>query len=94
MNSIFDIGQFVEAVTEQRVREEVIGRVKERRKEIGLTQRGLAARSGVSYASVRRFESSGEIAFSSLLKIASALHALEDFRLIFSREIVRDLKDY
>jgi len=39
------------------------------------TQAGLAAAAGVSTASLKRFERTGEIAFVTLLKIASALGA-------------------
>jgi len=43
----------------------------------GLTQAGLAARSGVSLASVRKFEQKGGISFESFLKLALALGCLE-----------------
>jgi hypothetical protein len=48
----------------------------------------------VSYASLRRFETSGEISLSSLLKIAQALGALEDFNQLFKHKIITDLKDF
>ena len=43
----------------------------------------MAERSGVSLGSYRRFEQTGEIAFSSLLLVAAALGRLEDFLLLF-----------
>lgn len=94
MKNKYDINNFVHALTEQNVLSELVERVKERRKELKLTQHILAQRSGVSYASIRRFESTGEISFTSLLKIASALNALADFNMLFSNEIVKDLKEY
>ena len=90
----YDIGTFVSVLTERKVLKGIVDRVKERRKELALTQRALAERSGVSYASIRRFERTGEIAFSSLLKIASVIGALADFDAVFRSEIVRDLKEY
>jgi transcriptional regulator with XRE-family HTH domain len=72
----------------------MIERVKLRRKELGLSQRDLGIRSGVSYASLRRFESVGEISLCSLLKIANALGALLDFSELFKNKIVTNLKDY
>lgn len=44
-----------------------------------LTQAGLAKRSGVTLGSLKRFETSGLIAFDSLLKIALVLDCLADF---------------
>ena len=51
------------------------------RKRKKITQKQLAARSGVSLGSLKRFEQSGEISLQSLTKIAIALdveHELED----------------
>lgn len=91
---MYDINNFVHALTEQSVLSGIAERVKQRRKECKLTQQGLAKKSGVSYASIRRFESTGEIAFTSLLKIANALNALADFNMLFNNEIVSNLKEY
>ena len=51
------------------------------RKRKKITQKKLAARSGVSLGSLKRFEQSGEISLQSLTKIAIALdveNELED----------------
>ena len=81
-------------LTEQKVLYGLVERVKERRKELKLTQQGLAKKSGVSYGSIRRFETTGEIALTSLLKIANALNSLEEFNMLFSTELITNLKDY
>lgn len=94
MKKLYDINDFVSALTEQSILSETVKKVKQRRKEMKLTQQGLAKKSGVTYASIRRFESTGEISFTSLLKIANALNSLSDFNTIFSNEIVTDLKEY
>lgn len=94
MKNIYDINDFVCVLTEQNVLKGIVERVKLRRKELKLTQKGLAKKSGVSYASIRRFESTGEISFASLLKIANALNALSDFNSLFDNEIITNLKDY
>ena len=94
MKNMYDIKNFVPTLTQQSVLSGIIEKVKQRRKELKLTQQGLAKKSGVSYASVRRFESTGEISFTSLLKIANALNSLADFNLLFNNEIVLNLKDY
>lgn len=94
MKNKYDISDFVDTLTEQRVLCGIVERVKLRRKELKISQKELSKRSGVSYASIRRFESLGEISFTSLLKIASVLNALEDFCTLFSRENIINLKDY
>lgn len=94
MKNIYDINDFVCVLTEQNVLKGIVERVKLRRKELKLTQKGLAKKSGVSYASIRRFESTGEISFVSLLKIANVLNAFSDFNLLFDNEIITNLKDY
>ncbi len=59
--------------------QELRTKFKDRRKTIGYTQTELATRSGVSLGSLKRFESSGQISFESLLKLALVLECLEDF---------------
>ena len=93
MKNKYDINQFVKTITEQSVINGIVDRVRKKRKEMKLTQRDLANRSGVSYASIRRFESSGEISFSALLKIAKVLGSLADFNLLFSNDTITNLKD-
>lgn len=54
-------------------------KVRALRKQVKMSQSELAQRSGVSFGSVKRFESGGEISFESLLKIANVFNRLEDF---------------
>ena len=54
-------------------------RFKRRRLGANLTQAGLAKRSGVSLGSLKRFETTGLIAFDSLLQLALVLDCLGDF---------------
>ena len=61
------------------VLQEVRDRFKRRRLALNLTQAGLAKRSGVTLGSLKRFESTGLIAFDSLLKLALVLDCLGDF---------------
>ncbi|QTK83049.1 Hypothetical protein AT6N2_L2421 [Agrobacterium tumefaciens] len=58
-------------------------RMKRRRIQQGLTQRELAARSNVSYGSLRLFEETGKISLESLVKIAFALEAEAEFERLF-----------
>ncbi|MEM9339410.1 MAG: helix-turn-helix transcriptional regulator [Bacteroidota bacterium] len=48
------------------------------RLERGLTQEGLAERSGVSLATLRKFEQKGQISLESFFKLAMTLGRLED----------------
>lgn len=94
MEKKFDIAEFVNIQTIQAVTEQLIEREKQRRKKMNLSQKSLAKKSGVSYASIRRFENIGEISLNSLLKIANALDCLEDFNSIFKTPFLKSLKDY
>ena len=94
MEKKFDIADFVKTQTIQSVTEQLVEREKQRRKKMHLSQRDLANKSGVSYASIRRFENIGEISLNSLLKIANALDCLEEFNSVFKMPVVKSLKDY
>lgn len=94
MKKKFDIGDFVNIATEQTVNLELVERFKKRRREFGLTQKELSKRSGVSYASIRRFETTGDISLNSLLKISSAIDCLENFNELFKTPIIKNLKDF
>ena len=94
MGKKFDIADFVKTQTLQYVTEQLVEREKQRRKKMHLSQRDLANKSGVSYASIRRFENIGEISLNSLLKIANALDCLEEFNSVFKMPTVKSLKDY
>ena len=59
-------------------------RVKERRLEKNFTQKTLASRAGLTLASYRRFEASGEISLRSLVMIALALDMTTEFETLFS----------
>lgn len=49
-----------------------------------LTQAGLAERSGVSLATLRKFEKTGQISLQSLVKLAIPLGAENGFDLLFA----------
>ena len=90
----FDISDFVPTVTEKATIESLAERFKSRRKERKLSQKALAQSSGVSYASIRRFERTGEISLRSLVKLANAVGCLSDFEELFKHEIILSVKEY
>ena len=57
-------------------------RLRELRLAKGWKQSTLADRSGVSLASLRRFEGSGKVSLQSLLKLVFALGRLDDFEAV------------
>ncbi len=65
--------------TVQEVQRGIADRFKVRRLAMNLTQRELAARSGVTWSSLKRFEREGLIALDSLLNLAMVLDCLDDF---------------
>ena len=65
--------------TAQEVQAGIAGRFKARRLAMNLTQNELAARSGVTFSSLKRFEREGLIALDSLLNLALVLNCLDDF---------------
>ena len=70
------------------VKKELTERIRQRRKEHGLSQEALAKVSTVSFGSIKRFERIGEISLESLLKIAYALGRTGDFKKLFWRKAV------
>lgn len=87
----FDISQFVDTLTIEKTRETLTNNFIKRRKELHLTQIELAKKSGVSYASIRRFENKGEISLSSLLQLANTINYLDDLYKIFSEPVITDI---
>jgi len=75
------------------VRTGIVERVRARRKEMGITQQALAKKAAVSYGSIKRFEQTGEIALSSLIRIAFALGYENDLEQLFSRRHYRSIQE-
>jgi transcriptional regulator with XRE-family HTH domain len=71
----------------------VAERVRARRLEMDLTQRAIAARSGVPLATYRRFERHGEISLRNLILISFALDMQGDFDSLFTGVRYRDIED-
>ena len=63
------------------------------RKQERMSQRELSKKSGVAYASIRKFESTGIISLESLLKICEVLKRLTDFESILLPNDMKRKKD-
>jgi len=68
------------------IKHRLVQRIRTRRREAKISQAELAGRSGVSLGSIKRFESSGEISLTSLLRIAVVLGYEMDFYRLFERK--------
>lgn len=68
-------------------------RVKALRLDFGWTQQELAERAGLTLATYRRFERTGQISLERLLKLAVILDARAGFDALFVRSPARSLAD-
>ena len=59
-------------------------KLKSIRKRRKITQKQLAARSNVSYATLRKFEKTGQISLESFIKISMELGLLNELSNLFS----------
>jgi transcriptional regulator with XRE-family HTH domain len=60
-------------------------RMRLRRLELNLTQQALAAKTGVSLGSIKRFERDYEISLKHLLMIAVIMDSTDEFSCLFSQ---------
>lgn len=58
--------------------------VRARRLAMNFSQKSLAERSGVSFGVLKKFERTGKISLTSLLKLALVLEALAEFKNLFN----------
>lgn len=68
-------------------------KLRELRLAKGWRQATLAERSGVSLASLRRFETTGQISLQNLLNLAFALGRLDDFDTLFQQPEARSIAE-
>ena len=79
--------------TPKDISKKIAGNMRSLRQDRKLSMEKLAEVSGVSYGSIRRFESTGEISLSSLLKIAAALGCLDDFTDLFAKRTPQSIQE-
>ena len=80
-------------VSPQEAAFEIAKREKAFRKKMGINQQELAACSGVTLGSIRRFEQTGQIAFESLLRICRALDCESDLDVLFARPAYKNIQE-
>ena len=65
---------------------ELVEKIKQHRKKLKVSQIQLAAKSGVSLGSIKRFESKYEISLNSFIKILIALNLEGDLENLFTQK--------
>ena len=65
-------------ITPSKAQRIIVENLRGRRLQLELTQEGLAERSGVPLATLRKFEQQGLISFESFLKLLMVLGMLDD----------------
>ena len=79
--------------TPEELDQKLAQRVRKIRKRRSITQEKLASISGVSYGSIKRFETTGQISMLSLTKIAIALDLADELRNIFTQVPYKDIQE-
>ncbi|MFI0400201.1 MAG: helix-turn-helix domain-containing protein [Thiolinea sp.] len=72
---------------------DIASRAKAMRLAAKLTRRTLALKSGVAEANIKRFETTGQISFQNLLKIAFALDCMDEFEQLFNERSPQSIDD-
>lgn len=79
--------------TAEELDQKLAGRIRNIRKRRSISQQKLADMSGVSYGSIKRFETTGQISLVSLTRIAMALGIADELRNIFSQVPYRNIEE-
>ena len=84
--------QFVWETAEE-LDQKMAQRIRNIRRRRSISQEKLAEMSGVSYGSIKRFETSGQISLISLTKIAIALGLADELRNLFTQAPYKDIQE-
>lgn len=68
-------------------------RMRDRRLELNLTQKGLASKAGISLGTLKRFENNHEISLKHLSMIAVVMDATAEFELLFSKRQYQSIEE-
>lgn len=79
--------------TAEELDQQLAKRVRNVRKRRSISQEKLAKMSGVSFGSVKRFETTGQISLLSLTKIAMALDMADELRNLFTQVPYKDIQE-
>ena len=79
--------------TAEELDQKLVQRIRNIRRRRSISQEKLAEMSGVSYGSIKRFETSGQISLISLTKIAIALDLADELRNLFTQAPYKDIQE-
>ena len=79
--------------TAEELDQKLAQRIRNIRRRRSISQEKLAEMSGVSYGSIKRFETSGQISLISLTKIAIALDLADELRILFTQAPYKDIQE-
>lgn len=79
--------------TAEELDKKLADRVRNIRRRRSISQQKLSSMSGVSYGSIKRFESTGQISLLSLTKIAIALDIADELRNAFTQVPYRSIEE-
>lgn len=79
--------------TAEELDQKLAQRIRNIRRRRSISQEKLAEMSGVSYGSIKRFETSGQISLISLTKIAIALDLTDELRNLFTQAPYKDIQE-
>ena len=79
--------------TAEELDQKVAERLRRIRKRRSISQQRLSEMSGVSYGSIKRFESTGQISLLSLTRLAIALDVADDLRSLFTQVPYRNIQE-
>ena len=68
-------------------------RLKSIRKRKKITQNELAGRSNVSYATLRKFEKTGQISLESFIKLAMELGVIQELNSLFTEPVYTSIEE-
>ncbi len=68
-------------------------RLRNVRKRKKITQKELALRSNVSYASLRKFEETGQISLNSLIKLCMELGVVNEINDLFTQPVYTSIEE-
>ena len=79
--------------TAEEIDMKLAGRIRGIRKRRSISQKKLSEMSGVSYGSIKRFETTGQISLLSLTKLAFALNEVDEIRNLFTDVPYRSIQE-
>ena len=75
------------------IAKELVGKIKQHRNKLKISQVQLAVKSGVSLGSIKRFESKYEISLNSFIKILIALNLERDLENLFTQKCYNSIEE-